>query len=102
MNSYKTEIEKVVSRYHLAHAGEFRIFQKALTDKRDLQANQYASLKGDHALYRILFEIPETLDLELKLLLTDEAWSWLFDNPKSTGARWFARRFPEFRVAQKL
>lgn len=101
---YQKEITDIVRAYQKFNPQEMAQFSIEQKVHVDLNADKYASL--DHQkvdiLQRKLFDIPETLYDMLMSKLSDDAKKYLW-NPNdrtSSGAKWFANTFKEFRSGQ--
>ena len=75
--------------------------------RRNLVDQEFASVgeKGEErGVRRQLYEISEILADLIKSNLTEEEMKeFYFDHPKSLDLqRWFANKFPEFRLAEKI
>ena len=96
--STQAKIERLVKSYEAVFTEEFAAFRKGIRQKIDLRADKYGTTgKGMDFLERAILEYPETLFNLFKnnFELTD----WQFLNSKE-GARWFARRFPQYKIAE--
>jgi len=99
MNDLKKKIENIVSDYKTIFPKEYIAVIKLVSSKRSQQQGKFAETKGDHAIERGLYEIPETLDGLLNNNLTLEERKHYKTKPM---ARWFAKRFPEFRLGKRV
>lgn len=92
----KEKITQAVERYKEEHKDEFRKFSAQLTETRRKLRNE--RLGGTYS-FSALYEVPETLDNMITAELTPEEQSQfaLLEN-----ARWFAVRFPEFRIPDEV
>lgn len=100
----KNKIRLLVKEYIRNFPQEYELFKQAVAVKRSLQDKSTGALKGDHVLYRPLIEYPETLYGIINLGLTAEEKKEFDASEKgvSTGARWFAKEFPDFRIVDKI
>lgn len=98
MNPIQSKIAKVVETYKEHFADEYHQFCNAMTDKRELQKNQFASTGGDSALGQLIREVPVTLDNLMQVKLDKEERKYY---QSKLGAEWFARTFKEFSPAVK-
>lgn len=98
-DNVKVKIKKLVDSYTRLFAQEFKDFCGDMKTKRELQSNKFSELKDGGAVHRALFEVPETLNTIFEMQLNDEDKDWF---KSKDGARWFARNFKEFNVAEKI
>ena len=98
MDSTKVKIEKIVSTYITLYADEARMFFAAVAEKRNQNTDQFGSLKTD-VIQRALYEVPETLYYMFSSKLEESDLQWF---QTTEGARWFAGKFPKFRIAEKV
>ena len=95
----KLKIEKIVKGYAKAYPDEFEAFKKGVKQKLYIQRDKFASTKNMDFVIRGLYEIPETLLGLLKLKLTMDEWKFY---ESKEGGRWFAKKFKEFAIAEKI
>ena len=93
------KINNAVLDYKRLFPVEYQDFLKAMKTKRDLHSDKFATVKGDHVLYRPLFEWPEKMQNLLTWAMEPEEWTF-FDDKKNV--KWFLKTYPEFRVPEKL
>ncbi len=98
-DTVQNKIKKLVDGYTKLFPQEFKDFCGDMKTKRDLQENKFSELKQGGSVYRALFEMPETLDTIFEMQLNDEDKVWF---KSLAGARWFAKNFKEFNVAEKI
>lgn len=94
MEATKKHIERIVEQYIKQFSEEYRIFQRAMDMKRSMTRDEYASVDGSDEMRGIL-EMPETLSTMLIMDLNEEETEWF---TTKAGARWFARKFPAFKL----
>lgn len=100
MEDTKLKIERIVSDYERLFVEEFQNFKDQMITKKDRMTEKFGVImKGDDFITRVLYEVPETLDFCIKQALAEDEMSWL---QTKTAARWFARRFPEFALPDKI
>jgi len=99
MDKTKDRIRDIVKTYEIVCAGEFSEFKLAMSIKRDLQKSKFSELKGTDMVERLMYEVPEQLFLLFKGILKDEEKGFL---QSKKGAIWFAKTFPQYRVAEKV
>lgn len=92
-------IKTFVDEYKKLFPIEYAMFLKQMEMNKLNTYNKFAEIKGTDALERKLIEYPETLYTILYDKLSPEGLAWL---TTKKGARWFARKFPEFKVATKI
>lgn len=90
----KKFIEDSVMSYRAYHNKEYLEHLKYILKLRKLQANEYAATPDGE--FRILFKLPTNLYVYLTRFLEP---NFPVDNKES---RWFAKKFPEFCVAEKI
>lgn len=103
----KHTIREIVKGYKLAFEDEYLAVVKSIRDNRTLMNDEFGSV-GTNAsaqgLQRVLFEIPERVHSAIVKMLTDDELLWFKTGTplnKNEGGQWFAKTFPEFRVAEK-
>lgn len=99
MKGIQAKIVSIVTKYIRRHYDEYSAVCKQIKDKREKQKNEFASTGEDSYLGQLAFEVPQTLDLLLQELLSDEEWGYY---KSLEGTLWFARRYPEFSPAVKI
>lgn len=90
----KKFIEDSMTSYKAYYNAEYIDHCKYILKLRKLQANKYASSSGNE--FRLLFKLPANLYKYLHRFL-EPAFP---ENNKES--RWFAKRYPEFCVAEKI
>lgn len=93
----KNKIRNAVNAYIRAFPDEFEDVKTLVAQKKRTLHTQFGELRGDHAMNRILFEIPETLNNLLIKNLDTNQMIWF---KTKEGARWFAKTFPPFALAE--
>jgi hypothetical protein len=100
MKEAQTFIKKVVEFYKKAFPLEYQAVVRQIKIIRNAQKNEFASIKRkDAAMERKLIEIPETLFNIFIIKLPQSFMEYYYSKP---GTRWFAKEFPEFRVADRI
>lgn len=99
MQIFKEQITKIVRDYMRTFPAEYNAFRNSVRIKKEGQSNKFGLAKETQIELRALYDIPETLDVSMSMLLSEEALQWL---RSKEGARWFARKFPAFKVAQEI
>ena len=95
----KKKIEKLVKEYIQVMPGEYEQVKKEIATYRIGLKDEWAQMEGSEIIARELYRIPETLHaiMHKKLSVEDDLWL------RSTeGGRWFANRYPEFRVTKSV
>ncbi len=92
----KEKITQAVDAYREKHPEEFRKFSAQLTEKRRKLRDER---RGGTYGFSALFEMPVELDAMISNALDPEEQIQfaLLEN-----ARWFATRFPEFRIPDEI
>ena len=90
----KNRIRNIVELYKKEFAVEYDFVCGVIRAKRETNNDKFARTKGDSAIKRALYEIPERLSASLVMGLDFEESAWLKELPS---AKWFAKEFPEFR-----
>ena len=57
---------------------------------------------GNPFVERALIKWPVTLYNLLHMRMSDEEKNWLFSEEDRRGVRWFARKYPEFKLVDKI
>lgn len=92
----KTKIQLIVQVWEEGNGTEFGLFLQARKKKTELLKNTYAET-GDF-IERLLYEIPESLDIALNVQLDESEKLWL---KSKAGGQWFARKFRQYNVSQR-
>ena len=98
-NKAQIKIQGIVQDYKTIFQDEYKAFCKQQHQVREGNLNEFASVKGDMAIERKLFDTPATLHSMLVEKLDGEELKW-FKTKK--GGRWFAKYFIEFRASKKI
>ena len=101
----KKKIAQTVRDYIALYPEEYKAFQAQMKTRQEDLISDYAEVEGDHVMTRALLEVPETLNWLIKHKLSDEEWDeFTKDDASKTspGQRWFARKFPAFRVTKDV
>jgi hypothetical protein len=93
----KKKIEDIVINYKKLFKIEYKNFLRSVAPKRDL--SKFGELKGTDVILRQVCEYPETLYVMIYKSLSPEEYQWF---QKTEALNWFAKKFPEFRVSQKV
>lgn len=91
----KKFIEDSVTIYRSSFNAEYLDHCKYILKLRKAQANKYAASPDGE--FRLLFKLPSRLYVYLSRFLEDKPFP---ENSKES--KWFARKYPEFCVAEKL
>lgn len=92
----KGKVQLIVQVWEEGNATEFGLFLQARKKKTELLKNEFAEA-GDY-IERLLYEIPESLDIALSVQLSDDEQFWL---KSKAGGQWFARQFRQYNVSQR-
>lgn len=96
----ETKVSKIITEYIELFPEEADAFQRQMKQKKDNLRTKFAELKKSDSVERQIHEIPETLHLGFKGLLTESEYKWIMETKE--GARWFAKMFPVFSVPEKI
>ena len=100
MKTAQDKIIEYVIAYKELFADEYQQFLIGRKEKIDMNLTKFAEPDKDlPSIDRQLHEIPNTLFTILKTRLKEEEWAY-FDSIK--GSRWFARKYKEFRSAERV
>lgn len=86
-----------VQEYERVFAIELDSFKRGMSAKRELQRDKFSTVKNGGTIERAILEYPETLFVIIRKQLNDKEWEY-FDSKE--GTRWFARKFPQYRLAE--
>lgn len=96
----QNRIKNLVEGYKKLFPNEYKTACEGVIMQRQLQNDEFASLKGEHAgpgMQRILHEIPEKLYMSFVKELDDQELNYWKSNE---GGRWFAKTFPMFSLTK--
>ena len=100
----KHTIRQIVEGYKLLYPDQYEAVCAMVREKRGLLADEkFATSAGGSQ--RGLFEIPALIHDSIVDLLSDEQLLWFKTGTKlnpNEGGRWFAKTFPEFRIADQI
>lgn len=99
MDKQKTQnrIKNLVEGYKIFFPQEYEKVCDAIIMQRQVQADEFATLKGEHVVQRALYEISENLYSSFIKELTSEELEYFKTNE---GGRWFAKEFPMFSLTK--
>lgn len=104
MEETKDKIKKMIREYIKLFPDEYTQFLDSVKAKRISKGTKFAETKGMEMLDRHLFDMPESLFIALKKIMTDEEWEWLFANGKYAkdfhGIKWFMKTFEQFNISE--
>ena len=83
----------------MTYPTEYDLVVDQVKANRMAQKYNTGKLEGDHAIQRALHEIPEKLQIILIKNLDVDQTEYF---KSKEGARWFATRFPQFSLAEKV
>lgn len=95
----EARIKNIVKAYRQEFEEEYHLVAKEVLRKRLVAKDKYASTGGEHVVQRQLLEYPEKLSIAMIKELDEEESTWF---ATKEGQRWFAKTFPEFRVAEDI
>lgn len=99
MESTKNKIIEIVKAYSEVFFDEYEAVVSYLKKKRNNRNNNFAEIKGNDYVVRSLYEIPETLDNIIQTKLDDKDKQFL---KSKEGGHWFVKKFPQFRITEKI
>ena len=110
MTETQDKIAKIVAQYRAIFPQEYMDVAQIAKQERLSQRTKFAEMpkgsatKGGGTPYveRALIKWPLTLYNLLNMKLVDEEKSYLFSDKDRRGIRWFAKKYPEFRIADKI
>lgn len=106
MQTAKTKIDVAVQEYIKLFPAEFEAFKKANKVTIDKQRNKWASIEGEHAVQRHLYDLPEKLHHAIEQTLTQEERDWFHAKGefygKFQGTEWFMKKYPVFSVSEQF
>lgn len=106
MDATKERIKKVIREYIRTFPVEYEEFMSAQRVRQENKINKFADFKGSDQIVRHLVEIPESLNLALKMKLEQEQFDWLFGfneyEGKYNGFSWFIKMFPQFKITDEF
>ena len=110
MNDAQTNILKIVKDYKAVLPQEYIDVALVATHERNEQRTKFAEMPkaslvkggGTPFVERALIMWPVTLYNLLNMRLTQDEKDYLFHSKDKRGLRWFARKFPEFKVASQI
>lgn len=98
MTSAKLKLNIIVAKWEKENPIQFGIFLDARKIKTDTLANKWATPDGATFIERLLYELPEDLDILIWKGLEDAESQWL---KTQGGAKWFAKTFKQYNVSQQ-
>lgn len=107
MKSAKDNITKLVEAYIKFNPDEWVAFKDMMTLVRaSVKDEEFGTANKDSSSeYRALYEMPETLQMMFIKGLTEEEMTWLkagIPTSPNQGGRWFATKFKDFRIPNKV
>lgn len=98
MNEIKIKITALVTKWEIDNPTEFGLFLESRKKKTDNLSNKFGEMKGSTFIERILFEMPESLDIELINALSVDDMKWF---RSKEGSLWFNKSFKQYNVSQR-
>jgi len=98
MTSAKHKIQRIVTQYKIIFADEYRDFLTKETNNID----KFASVEGDGAIQRAMWDMPETLYNLIIGKLEPEELKWFNQKGSNGGQRFIMKQFKEFKVPEKI
>lgn len=105
MQQAKDHIRQIVKTYIELYPSDYELFKDAVVHMRGLlQDEKFGTAKDMGSDMRALFEMPVDLSEMLIMQLTEEEMEWFKAGgaDRKQGARWFAKAFPTFRLADSI
>ena len=110
MNTPQHKITQIVQQYKNLFPQEYLDVVEIVKQERLNQRTQFADMpKGSMAkgattpmVERALIKWPVTLYNLMGMKLTEEEKNYLFSDKDKKGLRWFAKKYPEFKLADKI
>jgi hypothetical protein len=93
----KLKISALVAQWELNNYAEFTRFVEARRAKTETLAKKFAEMPTTGFIERLLYEIPESLDIYITQNIEDEEMAWL---KSKIGGLWFAKTFMQYNVSQ--
>lgn len=99
----KKRISNLVMGYKTLFPEEYAFVVNQIEAKRRTQGDEFAQMKLENPmLERALYEVPEKLFIAFMNELETEEHNYIKGQKSKEGARWFARTFKEFALAEKI
>jgi len=98
MQNIQNKIKNIVFGYKELFPEEYKTSVQAIEMQRRIVKDEYASIGGGN-LQRAILEYPETLSTMLIQQLDVDGLTYF---KSKEGARWFAKQFPMFSLAEKI
>ena len=93
----KDGVEGIVKRWERENAIQYSLYLDSRKKKTDNLANKFAQTPGSNFILRLLYELPEDLDIKIRMGLDDAENEWL---KTDKGGVWFAKTFKQYNVSQ--
>ena len=96
----KLKVTKIVTDWELKNYGMFLSFLDARREKTRNLKNAFADLtKSTDFMERLLYEVPESLDGEFQMQLSDDELKFLHSKE---GSLWFAKTFRQYTIPERV
>ena len=110
MNYAQINIIKIVKQYKDVFPQEYIDVAYIARQERNEQKTKFAEMPkasfmkggGNPFIERALIKWPITLYNLLHMRLSQVEKEYLFNDKSKVGLRWFARKYPEFRIADRI
>ena len=99
MNPAQNKIKSIVEEYQDVFREEYERFGKAMSDKRELQRDEFATTGGDALIQQFAHEVPLVLHEMFNDMLDKEEMAYY---KSREGALWFARTFPQYSPVKNI
>lgn len=104
MKTAKTKIDVAVKEYIRLFPAEYEAFKKTNAHTIDSKQSKWADIKGDHAVKRHLYDLPEKLHHAITQTLTSVEQDWFQAKGEFlgnfSGVEWFLKNYPIFKVTK--
>lgn len=103
----KEKVKKIMREYIRVFPVEYEEFMVAQRHRQENKTTKFAEVNGggNDQLVRHLIEIPESLNMALKMKLEQDEFDWLFGfndyQGNFSGFSWFMKVFPQFNVSEE-
>lgn len=95
----RTKIRLAVKDYFEMFPEDWELVKPEIERIRQNKDNDFAELKGNQAVKRALFSVPEKLSAMIGMKLNEEERQSF---TQQENARWFAQEYPQFRITNLI
>ncbi|MDE2098560.1 MAG: hypothetical protein KGL39_15000 [Patescibacteria group bacterium] len=89
--------EGLVACWERENPVQYSLYLNSRKQKTELLSNKFAETPGSNFMLRLLYEIPEDLDIKIRMGLDSAENEWL---KTDNGGVWFAKTFKQYNVSQ--